>query len=670
MRSIAELVTLLVNEFFFIGGSAEMATWKVGAKKNLPILDTDREWDGDAARSSLFGDGDEIDQAAARGGHLVWNPDDPSLKQSYKLPFAMRIDGEIVTFASALRAAASRLSQTDIPESVQTEARKVLDAYFERMEAAKETRMNPLKRQLEMALRTLLGIVTNPKVSRDIGVSSIGGQVITLLDAYNMENAGENWTNYHFLQDLYMDEEGGMYCISVSDGVLYKWSVSVDLATNAVGLGEPTMVKPFFSENGSESGGSEKEEPVQQTIKPFRVRKRTDGRYEALAILSTCQLNKSGEIDSRKLFDCFVNRFKGDGSEYINIYHIGRAATRIGELKTIFREENLLIGHYVLDDSPVANAVGRTLAADEEGKWGGSIEFWSDDEGVMVEIAEDIYVRAFDTGTLFGYSIAPSAHGAAWGTMNMQLERTMTPAGKLVVDELLGGDEEAKKAFEQMVDTRNARINEPGVVTRTTEPPAPVAEARTEEQREVTGSDAEDYGDEDEVVSVDADGASLEIGSEEWDTLVQAVTDAVIASEWGRQLVSDHETFSSRLASVESSIETLQAAIGEEQTSAEDVADDETAEHMQTRIASLEADVARLRSFYDANSSPSHRTLVVRRGVASGKDRKLQEEAAAAAVAEEVEPQEPQPVHMGVRTFAQTGKLPKFKSKGLFQKAK
>lgn len=111
-----------------------MAKWTVGAARNLPLADTDRSWDGPAAKERIFGDGEEIDQERAKRAHLVYDSEAPDLKGSYKLPFADVVDGSLKAIPSGLRAAASRLPQADIVASVRDRARAVLDAYFKRME--------------------------------------------------------------------------------------------------------------------------------------------------------------------------------------------------------------------------------------------------------------------------------------------------------------------------------------------------------------------------------------------------------------------------------------------------------------------------------------------------------------------------------------------------------
>lgn len=109
--------------------------WRVGADRDLPIRERD-SWDGDAVRERIFswaGWPDSPDPDRAKRAFLVYNDEEPELKGSYKLPFADVVDGELYAITAGIRAAASRLPQTDIPEDVKERARSVLDSYLERM---------------------------------------------------------------------------------------------------------------------------------------------------------------------------------------------------------------------------------------------------------------------------------------------------------------------------------------------------------------------------------------------------------------------------------------------------------------------------------------------------------------------------------------------------------
>lgn len=108
------------------------AKWKVGASRNLGV-DEDESWDGPGAEASIFAhcnfDGDKPDTRFARKGFLVYDESAPTLKGSYKLPFAKVKDGRLVALKSGIRAAASRLPQTDIADEVKDKARAVVDHY-------------------------------------------------------------------------------------------------------------------------------------------------------------------------------------------------------------------------------------------------------------------------------------------------------------------------------------------------------------------------------------------------------------------------------------------------------------------------------------------------------------------------------------------------------------
>jgi DNA-binding ferritin-like protein len=106
------------------------AKWTVGAARNLPISDSD-EWDGAAAQDSIFerAGGDDFDPEKACQGFLVYDAAEPKKRSSYKLPIAHVVGGELQVPKGAIRAAASRLPQADLPDDVKAEAQDVLDAY-------------------------------------------------------------------------------------------------------------------------------------------------------------------------------------------------------------------------------------------------------------------------------------------------------------------------------------------------------------------------------------------------------------------------------------------------------------------------------------------------------------------------------------------------------------
>lgn len=120
--------------------------WHCSAALNLP-LDDSEEWDGPAAAKRMldacgFG-GDSPDTGKARRGFLVYDGSAPTLRGSYKLPFADFVNGTLKAVKGGVRASASRLPQTEAPQEVLDDARKVLDHYEERfgMGSGKSARM-------------------------------------------------------------------------------------------------------------------------------------------------------------------------------------------------------------------------------------------------------------------------------------------------------------------------------------------------------------------------------------------------------------------------------------------------------------------------------------------------------------------------------------------------
>lgn len=114
----------------------DSSDWKCGAARDLPIEDDD-SWDGPAAEKAIFAacgfDGDDPDTAKARKAFLAYDASAPDKRGSYKLPFAKMVDGKLKASKAGIRAAASRLPDTDIPQSVKDTARAVLDHYEEKM---------------------------------------------------------------------------------------------------------------------------------------------------------------------------------------------------------------------------------------------------------------------------------------------------------------------------------------------------------------------------------------------------------------------------------------------------------------------------------------------------------------------------------------------------------
>lgn len=115
-----------------------MSDWTCGADRDLPI-DNSQTWDGDAAKAGIFSwaenaDG-EIQASKAKRAFLAYDASESTLRGSYKLPFAHLVSGSLKASPAGLRAAASRLPQTDgLSDATRDKARAVLDHYFDKLD--------------------------------------------------------------------------------------------------------------------------------------------------------------------------------------------------------------------------------------------------------------------------------------------------------------------------------------------------------------------------------------------------------------------------------------------------------------------------------------------------------------------------------------------------------
>ena len=130
-------------------------SWKCGAARDLPIGDS-TAWDGAAAAGRMLDaagfDGDNPDSIRARMGFLAYDSANPTNRGSYKLPFADIVGGELKAVAGGIRNAASRLPETDLPQSVQNEARSVLNGYENKLagKSAQARRQNAARLREEI----------------------------------------------------------------------------------------------------------------------------------------------------------------------------------------------------------------------------------------------------------------------------------------------------------------------------------------------------------------------------------------------------------------------------------------------------------------------------------------------------------------------------------------
>lgn len=125
----------------FSEDASRLDAMQVGAARDLPIIDV--AWDAAGARDRVFEwagfDNENPDPARARMAFLAYDASSPDAKASYRLPFAdIDESGKLVANIRALRNAAARLNQTNIPAAVRDRARTIITNYLDIAKAARE----------------------------------------------------------------------------------------------------------------------------------------------------------------------------------------------------------------------------------------------------------------------------------------------------------------------------------------------------------------------------------------------------------------------------------------------------------------------------------------------------------------------------------------------------
>lgn len=168
--------------------SKAVSEWRVGASRELPIHER-REWNSANAKQRVFKwagfDDDEPDGSKAKLAFLIYDAANPDIRASYKLPFADYRDGELFAVDAALRAAASRLPQTDISDDEKERARSVLDRYFEKMEnktMAQEAKVHPEQTDL---------LVSSGAEVKALGDGKVGGYLVRFGSAEQPDLEGD-----------------------------------------------------------------------------------------------------------------------------------------------------------------------------------------------------------------------------------------------------------------------------------------------------------------------------------------------------------------------------------------------------------------------------------------------------------------------------------------------
>lgn len=347
----------------------------------------------------------------------------------------------------------------------------------------------------------------------------------------------EDW-----LLDLYTDTGGTRFAL-VLDNEARLIQVPFEVVNDQVVLGERVPVMQVFM-------------PVQQAAPSVRLRvAEVNGKRRWYAIAATSVLNRVGEIDSRTLFDDFVQHFNaGEFDEpYLTFYHEDEKL-RLGSIDTVARFEYSLFLSGEFDEGVLAQAAADAIErdADTDNPWGMSIGFMPLEAPDILDIGSGISFPVYTRGYLVESSMLRERHAANWFTQmrNMEVHRV---ANEIARDELAGilkgkADDATIDALLARVNGVNRHIEEAGLITRDA--------AQIEAATETVAQDVEVEMDETTINSL----AGALVGNPSFQTLVQeAVADAA-ATAVGEAIVPVNQaldTIRKRLSDVDADVEAL-----------------------------------------------------------------------------------------------------------------
>lgn len=262
----------------------------------------------------------------------------------------------------------------------------------------------------------------------------------------------------HYLVDMYFDE-GGVYALYVDRGKLFRYQIVVQ--DDEIALGERIEVMEIH-------------QPVQaRTV----IRQQEDGRHRWFSVSGTAVLNRSGEIDSRDLFDSCVAYAQETGKYPIRMFfHQGTIsrdwemdasarAFKTGQADFLARDGYCYLTSGLYDETPLALAEIQARQNDPA-YWGDSIGFWPTAEPELTEISDGIKIPVYHEGFNVEITTLPEFEASHLFTRT-EVRMTLQNREWEAFLALWGNDEEAaRKWLEEHPEARNRAIEQAGMITR------------------------------------------------------------------------------------------------------------------------------------------------------------------------------------------------------------
>jgi len=335
------------------------------------------------------------------------------------------------------------------------------------------------------AIAEVINDLTAPK-ERAVSISEVFQGLQDQLDktpALDESGQPKEGTSSGYVLDAYIEGTSIFAVVTKEDGKLYKVPVSVDANGNIV-TGEYSEVTMEFAPVSAPSPDN--------TVRQVQVKRMADGQVRWFAVPAcTAVVNRSGEIDSKALFDSFVSHIER-GGEYpeLDFYHMGERLV-LGKADWVAREGVTYCASGLFYDTDIAQAAIKALEADPN-FWGLSIAYIPTDYPEELRLKDGVRIPVFNSGINRYISLLPENTAASILTsISTQEVNRMNEKVTEALKKLTGEDTALFDAIALKLDSVNR--NAEGMISRDAtpapaaqEPVAPVVEARALTNDDVT----------------------------------------------------------------------------------------------------------------------------------------------------------------------------------------
>lgn len=339
---------------------------------------------------------------------------------------------------------------------------------------------NPLVNLLQSVTDIIRGFMDQDHEVNERAVS-ISNVFQSVQDHLNKSegNTGEIYGGNGYVLDVYLDDAGTFAIITKNDGKLYKVLVTVG-ADSAIALSAEQEVVMDFA-------------PI--TGRQVSVARQADGKIRWFALPAcTAVLNRSGEIDSRALFDSFVDHVDRTGVyPELDFFHMGESIV-LGRADWVARDGFAYCASGLFYDTPIARAAAKSLE-EKKDYWGLSIAYLPTGEPENIRSSEGIEIPVFNVGINRFISLLPESTAASILTSISTTKRGNNMNEKVLaaLKVLTGNDESLLNTFVEKLNSINRDAT--GMISRDALPAAqtpvvtPPAAAAPLIEREVTDED-------------------------------------------------------------------------------------------------------------------------------------------------------------------------------------